>query len=93
MIRKKADIKKWIADFTSHASYDEFGQKHYYILDDRKRNGVWTLMRYSDGTFTIHGKGEGYCDESEVYKSNEEVIQFLWDNRGALNASLQKKIA
>jgi len=93
IIRKKEDIRKWITDFTSYASYDMNGQKHYYTLDDRKRNGIWTLMRYSDGVFTIHGKGEGYCDEGEVYKNKDEIVQFLWDNRGALNASLQKKIA
>lgn len=72
---------KWLENAERFFSYDPVGDKYYFIFDDVKRGGKYTLMRYSEGIFTIHGQGDSYCDETEKQLSFDEVCTLIWKNR------------
>lgn len=85
IIRSKKDVKQFLESFEETAAWDGEVGKRYFVFEDRERGGIWTLMRYADGTFTVHGKGESYCDEGEAALSAEEAVGFLWKHRSAIN--------
>lgn len=89
-LRKKADIKNWLNNFKSVSSFDSTGNKFYYVFEDKKRSGKWTLMMYLNGEYSIHGIGDDYCDDDETFLSFEETVDFIWKNRGSLNNTLVK---
>lgn len=91
VLRSKKDIEQFLMDFPQIAFYDEPGNKHYFIFEDRQRNGQWTLMFSEHTKWTIHGKGETYCDPSEQLLEPTEIVQFVWKNRGAVNKALRQK--
>ena len=64
MIRRKRDIEALLSNFEAVALYDGNGRKHYIVFSDFHRDGKCTVMKYNDGSFSIHGKGESYCDEN-----------------------------
>lgn len=88
-IKSKKDITAFLEQFANIASYDEAGQKHYFVFDEKKRGGQCTLMKTADGCWTTHEKGEDYCDPDEVEQSEEEVVKLIWNNRGAVNRVLR----
>jgi len=97
-IKNKKDISLFIESFETIAQRDEQGNKLYFVFEDRKRSGQWTLMKYPTNTFSVHGLGEeihgateAYCDENETTLDEKELIQFLWDNRGALNEKIRNE--
>ncbi|SDH81316.1 hypothetical protein SAMN05192534_11230 [Alteribacillus persepolensis] len=83
-IRRKKDIEEMLADFENMAKYDEQGQKHYFVFRDRQRGGWWTLMK-TNNRWSVHGKGDNYCDIAETVLNKEEVLRFIWKNRSAVN--------
>jgi len=92
VIRTKKEVMNFISTFADVAKYDEQGKKHYLVFEDSERNGQWTLMRYADDTFTIHGRGDTYCDETERQLESAELQKFIWQWRKSINASLRKKL-
>ena len=90
VIRKKIDISKLMMQFADFAQYDIEKEKYYFVFDDRKRNGQWTLMN-KDGEWTVHGKGEHYSDITEKILSDKEVLSFVWRNRGAVNEVIKTR--
>lgn len=88
-IRKKNDIEKRLTAFENWTKFDENGKKHYFVFEDVERNGIWTLMKYRDGVFTLHGRGETYCDRGEKVLKGEDLTDFIWNNRKQINKSLK----
>ncbi len=89
-IRKKNDISFVLDNFSTLAEWDETGAKYYLVLEDRKRGGQWTLMRYEEDRYSVHGRGESYLDEEEhFFEDSEAVTAFLWGNRAAFNAAVK----
>ena len=84
-IRSKKDAERFLEQFEETAYWDEAGGKRYFVFEDRERGGIWTLMRYADGSWTIHGKGDGYCDEGETPLTQEEACSFVWKHRAAIH--------
>lgn len=91
-IRRKADIETLLGKFDQSMPFDDRGKKHYFVFPDGKRGGDWTLMRYADGLFTVHGRGENYCDQGECIMSRTDLHSFLWNNRKAINESLKRQV-
>lgn len=87
-IRSKKDAESFLVAFEQAASWDESGRKRYLVLEDRERGGIWTLMSYPDGSWTLHGKGEHYCDEGETTLTVEEACAFVWKQRAAINRAV-----
>jgi len=87
-IRSKRDAESFMEQFEAKADWDEAGGKRYFVFADRERGGVWTLMRYADGAWTIHGRGETYCDEGETPLTAEEAAAFVWKHRAAVNRAI-----
>ncbi|EXX87750.1 hypothetical protein BG53_11440 [Paenibacillus darwinianus] len=92
-IKKKSDIELILDSFPGIANWDEEREKHYLVFEDRKRGGQWTLMRYGDGQFSLHGRGEDYIDGDEMmFEDRDAVASFLWDNRSAYNAAVKQLV-
>jgi hypothetical protein len=90
LIKKKTDIEFILDNFASLAQWDDLGEKFYLVFADRKRGGQWTLMYYSENRFSVHGLGQDYLDENELFfEDRNSVISFLWDNRAAFNAAVK----
>lgn len=88
-IRSKKDSELFLERFDGLARWDEAGGKRYFVLADRERGGVWTLMRYpEDGAWTIHGRGDDYCDEDEAPLTAEAALEFVWKHRAAINKAI-----
>jgi len=87
-IKSKKDAEFFLDTFETVSSRDEVGNKRYFVLADRERGGQWTLMLYPDGTWTVHGKGESYCDPEETPLSRREACDFVWKHRSAVNKSM-----
>lgn len=86
----KKDVYRFLEDFKNFSSYDSEGQKEYLIIEDKVRDGQWTLMHYPlDNKWTIHGKGKSYCDEGETALAKNEVEMFIYKNRKAVNTILR----
>ncbi|WJH34833.1 hypothetical protein N6H14_01195 [Paenibacillus sp. CC-CFT747] len=89
-IKKKADAEFVIDRFNTVAHWDSDGEKHYFVFADRKRGGQWTLMKDGEDRFSIHGLGEDYHDEDEMFfEERSSVVSFMWENRSALNAAFK----
>lgn len=89
IIKRKRDAEAFLSDFQRIADYDKAGNKHYIVFEDFVRNGQCTIMKYDDKSFSIHGKGESYCDENEQFLSTDELVSFLWKHRKAVNNLLK----
>ncbi len=90
LIVYKKDVYKFLKNFKNLSSFDEDGQKQYIVFKDKERDGQWTLMHYpADNTWTIHGKGSGYCDEGETSLTRNEVETFIYKNRKSVNTVLR----
>ncbi|WP_043931827.1 hypothetical protein [Bacillus sp. EB01] len=88
----KRDIENFLNGFSGVADYDFVGKKYYLVFEDSIRKGSWTLMHYeAGGKWTIHGKGENYCDEGEKELVKEDLINFIYKNRKYINRVLKKK--
>lgn len=85
VIRSKKDIEELLLNFKKVANYDPTGEKHYIVFNDNDRNGQWTVMKYDEATYSVHGKGESYCDKEETFVSIEDLQKMLWENRKAVN--------
>lgn len=90
VLKSKNDIEHFLDGFRESSHYDGQSNKHYFIFEDKKRNGQWTLM-LNDRTkvWTIHGKGDNYCDPGEQPLGPSEVVRFIWKNRGSVNKALR----
>jgi hypothetical protein len=64
---------------------------NYFVIEDKERNGNWTLMNYPDGNWSIHGKGEQYCDEDETLLSEDDILTFIWKNRSSINHIIKQR--
>ncbi|MED4399751.1 hypothetical protein [Metabacillus fastidiosus] len=82
-IRSKKDIVSLLNEFETISHYDQLGNKHYIFFHDKERNGTCTVMKYKDGSFTIHSQGEGYCDTEEKPLLQHELLSFIWKHRKA----------
>ncbi|WNS78774.1 hypothetical protein RRU94_02170 [Domibacillus sp. DTU_2020_1001157_1_SI_ALB_TIR_016] len=93
VLKSKKDIEQFLDDFVRISLYDEQGNKHYFVFEDKKRNGQWALM-LNEGTkiWTIHGKSSTYCDPGEQVLESTEIVQFIWKNRGSVNKALRQKM-
>lgn len=86
----KKDITNFLDNFQKVSSFDEQGQKEYFVFADTKRKGKWTIMFYpSESKWTIHGIGENYCDEGETTLTQNEMIDFVYRNRKSVNNSIR----
>ena len=90
-IKSKKDIENMLNNFSEWADYDTMGKKHYLVFRDNQRDGLWTLMQYTDGLLTLHGRGDEYCDNGEKILNQKECLAFIWENRKSFNESLKKK--
>lgn len=82
----KKDIDQFLADFKSISSYDEVGNKFYFIFEDHKRGGHWTLMFYDkENRWTAHGKGKLYSDIDELPLLGDQLKLFIYKNRKYIN--------
>jgi hypothetical protein len=91
-IKKKSDIEMILDNFSSFAKWDASGRKHYIVFADNKRKGQWTLMNYGDNRLSLHGRGEDYSDEDEVFfDDRNQAVSFIWENRSAFNAAVKQK--
>ncbi|MCM3791429.1 hypothetical protein RG959_20610 [Domibacillus sp. 8LH] len=92
VLRSKKDIEQFSMDFPQIAFYDDQGNKHYFVFEDKQRNGQWTLM-FNEYTkaWTVHGKGETYCDPDEQLLEPAEMVKFIWKNRSSVNKVLRQK--
>ncbi|MCM3790043.1 hypothetical protein M3221_16775 [Domibacillus indicus] len=92
VLKSKKDIEQLSMGFPQIAFYDEQGNKHYLVFEDKQRNGQWTLMfNQHTKAWTIHGKGETYCDPDEQLLEPAEMVRFIWKNRGSVNKALRQK--
>lgn len=87
IFKSKKDIENWLPKFKEYAAFD--GEKHYLVFDDRDRGGIWTLMLYNDGQFTLHGRGDDYCDDTEKEITREELVGFIWKNRKSVHETVK----
>ena len=88
----KKDIDQFLADFKSISSYDEVGNKFYFIFEDHIRGGQWTLMYYdNEKKWTAHGKGEFYSDIEELPLSEEQLKLFIYKNRKYINNVIRQQ--
>ncbi|MFD2611693.1 hypothetical protein [Paenibacillus gansuensis] len=93
LIKKKADIDLVLETFPEVAHWDQEGRKHYFVFEDRKRGGQWTLMQYEKDLFSIHGIGLDYADEQEqFFDQPQNIVSFLWENRSAFNAAVKPMV-
>ncbi|QHA91363.1 hypothetical protein [Bacillus sp. N1-1] len=92
IIKRKADVETLLKGFDQLAEFDQVGQKHYMVFEDTERNGLCTLMKYENSSFSVHCKGASYCDEEERFLESEELIVYLWKRRKAVNAVLRDSI-
>lgn len=90
VIKSKREIRELLLNFKEIANYDTTGEKHYIVFDDYEREGHWTVMNYDDGTYSIHGKGDTYCDKEEKVVSTEALQKMLWENRKAVNKVIRE---
>lgn len=86
-MKTKKDIIAILTRFTSIASYDVDLQKYYLVFEDRKRGGIYTLM-LKEEQWSIHGHGDDYCDDEELFLTEKETVDFLWNNRATFWKSL-----
>jgi len=91
MIRKKSEIPMWLEQMERFSGFDKEGKKHYFVFDDKFRDGIITIMKYENKTFTYHGKGEHYCDDSEIGLEEKEWIDFVWEHRKNINQALKAR--
>lgn len=92
-IRSKLDAASFLETFADRSARDEAGGKRYFVFADRERGGVWTLMQYGDGAWTIHGRGETYCDVGETPLTTAEACAFVWKHRAAVNRAIVEAVA
>ncbi|WLR51787.1 hypothetical protein LC040_02460 [Bacillus tianshenii] len=90
-IRTRKDIEALLLQFETVAEYDSEKGKWYFVFRDLERNGEWTLMK-REKQWTLHGKGETYCDLYEVEMEREKVCRFLWKSRKAVNEELRQRV-
>ncbi|MCA0987576.1 hypothetical protein [Guptibacillus algicola] len=90
VVKSKREIRELLSNFKRIADYDATGKKYYIVFDDYEREGQWTLMKYDDGSYTIHGKGNTYCDKEEKVVSTEALQKLLWENRKAVNKVIRE---
>ena len=92
ILKSKKDIEQFLDGFRRISLYDEQGNKHYFVFEDKKRDGQWTLMLNEwTKTWTLHGKGCTYCDPGEQLLEPTEIVQFIWKNRGSVNKALRQQ--
>lgn len=90
IIKKKLDAVRLLEEFKDVASYDNENEKHYFVFKDKQRGGKYTLMK-KDGRWSIHGKGEDYCDDGETMMDDlDDLLDFIWKHRSKINLSLKE---
>lgn len=87
-MKTKKDIAATLSEFTQFASYDQELQKHYLVFYDRKRGGIYTIMKRLNGQWSIHGYGWHYCDDGETFMNEKELLNLLWIHRSAFRQTL-----
>lgn len=90
IIKKKLDAMQLLEEFTNIASYDYETEKHYFVFKDKERGGQYTLMKKEE-RWSIHGKGEHYCDDGETMMNDIDILlDFLWKHRSKINQSIKQ---
>lgn len=90
MIKRKIDVLQLLEEFQAFANLDGVNQKLYFVFEDKERGGQYTLMK-KDDQWSIHGKGEDYCEIGETMMTDiDELVDFLWKHRAKLNQSLKE---
>ena len=90
VIRKKLDGMRLLENFTNISSYDDENEKHYFVFKDKERGGQYTLMK-KDERWSIHGKGETYCDDGETMMDDiDRLLDFIWKHRSKINQALKE---
>lgn len=90
IIKRKLDAMQLLEEFTNLASYDAEKQKYYFVFQDKERGGQYTLMK-KQNRWSIHGKGENYCDDGEtIMNTTDDLLDFLWKHRAKINQSLKE---
>ncbi|OLO40628.1 hypothetical protein BTR23_06495 [Alkalihalophilus pseudofirmus] len=87
-IRSKLHIEQLLQSFSKWSEYDAVHLKYYFIFDDKERGGIITLMN-KDGRWSIHGKGESYCDHEETLLQIDDVKKLIWNHRAAVNRAIK----
>ena len=90
VIRKKDHMKRFLESFVAIAEFDALKEKHYFVFDDKDRGGHMTLMN-TKGNWSIHGKGDTYCDPDESFLEEDHVLPIVWKHRAAINRALKEK--
>ncbi|MGG3801814.1 hypothetical protein [Metabacillus fastidiosus] len=89
-IRNKKDIATLLNKFEEISQYDKQGEKHYIFFTDKERGGICTIMRYQDGSFTTHSRGNTYCDNEEKLMRTNELFSFIWRHRKAFSETVNR---
>lgn len=86
-ITNKQDAERIIDHFPSLAQWDECGQKWFIacerVVYEGKDGCTLTIMRYPDGCFTAHCRGDDFCQPCETVLSRQEAIDIVWKYRAA----------
>lgn len=81
---------QFLEEFTDMVSYDYENEKHYFVFKDKERGGQYTLMK-KDERWSIHGKGENYCDDGETMMDDiDGLLVFIWKHRSNINRVLKE---
>lgn len=89
IIKKKLDAIRLLEEFNDVASYDYENEKRYFVFKDKERGGQYTLMNMN-GRWSIHGKGEDYCDVGETMMDDlDGLLEFVWKHRSKINQALK----
>jgi hypothetical protein len=94
-LKNKKAVEAWLTMYETYFEYDAEKDKYYFVFEDVERGGQYTLMCYKSRCdeygefFTIHGKGENYCDSDEKFLIFDEVVSFVWKNRKYIHKELK----
>lgn len=85
-IKKKADCLYFLTYFSYIAKAD---LDKLYFTFDWEHNGTITIMKYLDGTYSVHRKNDLMWDLHEGIMSEKEIESFIWTNRRWINPILR----
>jgi hypothetical protein len=81
-IKKKADVPYFLTYFSYFA---ESEVDKLYFTFPWEHNGTITIMKYLDGTYSIHRKNDLMWDLHEVIFTEKEIENVIWAKRRFIN--------
>jgi hypothetical protein len=85
-IKKKADVQYFLTYFSYLAKAD---LDKLYFTFDWEHNGSITIMKYLDGTYSVHRKNDDMWDLWESTYTESQIESFIWAHRRFINPVLK----